>query len=111
MRPQRQPRTWRQRRRRPPNIRRPKKPPETVGGTKVQKSGAGSESQPVTRPPALARLRAGLFVGGRQRDENEMDRDQKTAVVDELATELKDATAIFAVDYPRPPRPPAAARA
>jgi large subunit ribosomal protein L10 len=28
-----------------------------------------------------------------------MDREQKTAVVDELATELKDATAIFAVDY------------
>jgi large subunit ribosomal protein L10 len=28
-----------------------------------------------------------------------MDRDQKTAVVDELASELKDATAIFAVDY------------
>jgi large subunit ribosomal protein L10 len=30
---------------------------------------------------------------------SEMDREQKTAVVDELATELKDATAIFAVDY------------
>ena len=28
-----------------------------------------------------------------------MDREQKTAVVEELATELKDATAIFAVDY------------
>jgi large subunit ribosomal protein L10 len=28
-----------------------------------------------------------------------MDREQKTAVVDELASELKDATAIFAVDY------------
>lgn len=28
-----------------------------------------------------------------------MDREQKTAVVKELATELKDATAIFAVDY------------
>jgi large subunit ribosomal protein L10 len=28
-----------------------------------------------------------------------MDREQKTAVVAELATELKDATAIFAVDY------------
>jgi large subunit ribosomal protein L10 len=28
-----------------------------------------------------------------------MDRDQKTAVVEELASELKDATAIFAVDY------------
>jgi large subunit ribosomal protein L10 len=28
-----------------------------------------------------------------------MEREQKTAVVDELATELKDATAIFAVDY------------
>ena len=28
-----------------------------------------------------------------------MDREQKTAVVDELAGELKDATAIFAVDY------------
>ena len=28
-----------------------------------------------------------------------MDREQKTAVVDELATELKDSSAIFAVDY------------
>src|SRR4051794_13859008 len=28
-----------------------------------------------------------------------MDREQKTAVVEELASELKDATAIFAVDY------------
>jgi len=28
-----------------------------------------------------------------------MDREQKTAVVEELATELKDASAIFAVDY------------
>jgi large subunit ribosomal protein L10 len=28
-----------------------------------------------------------------------MDREQKTAVVDELAGELKDSTAIFAVDY------------
>jgi large subunit ribosomal protein L10 len=28
-----------------------------------------------------------------------MDREQKTAVVEELATELKDATAIFALDY------------
>lgn len=28
-----------------------------------------------------------------------MDREQKTAVVKELASELKDATAIFAVDY------------
>ena len=28
-----------------------------------------------------------------------MDREQKTAVVEELAEELKDATAIFAVDY------------
>src|SRR5436190_5239247 len=28
-----------------------------------------------------------------------MDREQKTAVVDELASELKDATGIFAVDY------------
>jgi large subunit ribosomal protein L10 len=28
-----------------------------------------------------------------------VDREQKTAVVEELATELKDATAIFAVDY------------
>jgi large subunit ribosomal protein L10 len=28
-----------------------------------------------------------------------MDREQKTAVVEELAGELKDATAIFAVDY------------
>jgi large subunit ribosomal protein L10 len=28
-----------------------------------------------------------------------MDRQQKTAVVEELASELKDATAIFAVDY------------
>jgi large subunit ribosomal protein L10 len=44
----------------------------------------------------LARLRAGLFCG---EDESEMDREQKTAVVDELATELKDSVAIFAVDY------------
>ncbi len=28
-----------------------------------------------------------------------MDREQKTAVVDQLATELKDSAAIFAVDY------------
>jgi large subunit ribosomal protein L10 len=28
-----------------------------------------------------------------------MDREQKTAVVEQLASELKDATAIFAVDY------------
>src|SRR5262245_14515176 len=28
-----------------------------------------------------------------------MDKDQKTAVVEQLASELKDATAIFAVDY------------
>jgi large subunit ribosomal protein L10 len=56
------------------------------------------ESQPVTEPPALARLRAGLFVG-EAGVENEMDREQKTAVVEELASELKDATAIFAVDY------------
>ncbi len=28
-----------------------------------------------------------------------MDREQKTAVVDELASDLKDSTAIFAVDY------------
>src|SRR3954468_21186845 len=33
------------------------------------------------------------------RNESEMDREQKTAVVEELATELKDATAIFAMDY------------
>jgi len=32
-------------------------------------------------------------------DQIEMDREQKTAVVKELASELKDATAIFAVDY------------
>jgi large subunit ribosomal protein L10 len=28
-----------------------------------------------------------------------MDREQKTAVVEGLASELKEATAIFAVDY------------
>src|SRR3954464_8825736 len=33
------------------------------------------------------------------RNESEMDREQKTAVVEELASELKDAKAIFAVDY------------
>ena len=59
-----------------------------------------SASHPVIRPPALARLRAGLFFGRpRGATENEMDRDQKTAVVKELAEELKDAQAIFAVDY------------
>jgi large subunit ribosomal protein L10 len=58
-----------------------------------------SASHPVIRPPALARLRAGLFFGRRGRTEIEMDRDQKTAVVKELAEELKDAQAIFAVDY------------
>jgi large subunit ribosomal protein L10 len=31
--------------------------------------------------------------------ETDMDKEQKTAVVEELASELKDATAIFAVDY------------
>ena len=49
---------------------------------------------------ALARLRAGfLLARGRVAAETEMDRDQKTAVVKELADELKDAEAIFAVDY------------
>jgi large subunit ribosomal protein L10 len=36
-------------------------------------------------------------MGGKTRIE--MDREQKTAVVEGLASELKDATAIFAVDY------------
>jgi large subunit ribosomal protein L10 len=36
------------------------------------------------------------LAGGRER---EMDKEQKTAVVKELAEELKDAQAIFAVDY------------
>jgi large subunit ribosomal protein L10 len=62
-----------------------------------------SESHPVPRPPALARLRAGLFYGRPAgtgvTDEHQMDREQKTAVVKELAEELKDAEAIFAVDY------------
>src|SRR6266511_4995767 len=45
-------------------------------------------------PPAC-----GSFCWRDGQDESEMDREQKTAVVDELAGELKDATAIFAVDY------------
>src|SRR6266545_1018833 len=45
-------------------------------------------------PPAC-----GSFCWRDGQDESEMDREQKTAVVEELATELKDATAIFAVDY------------
>ncbi len=40
-----------------------------------------------------------VFLLAERTDESEMDREQKTAVVEELATELKDATAIFAVDY------------
>jgi large subunit ribosomal protein L10 len=51
------------------------------------------------RPSALARPRAGLFFGRTGVTEIEMDRDQKTQVVKELAEELKDAEAIFAVDY------------
>jgi large subunit ribosomal protein L10 len=58
-----------------------------------------SESHSVIRPPALARPRAGLFFGRTGVTEIEMDRDQKTQVVKELAEELKDAEAIFAVDY------------
>jgi large subunit ribosomal protein L10 len=36
---------------------------------------------------------------GDNRTSEEMDKTQKTAVVEELAGELKDSTAIFAVDY------------
>ena len=88
------------RRRRPPTAytRASEQPPETAGGTEVQKSGAGERESPVLGPPALARLRAGLFFG-RQTGQNEMNREQKTAVVEELAEEIKDAEAIFAVDY------------
>jgi large subunit ribosomal protein L10 len=58
-----------------------------------------SESHSVIRPPALARPRAGLFFGLKGVTEIKMDREQKTQVVKELAEELKDAEAIFAVDY------------
>ena len=65
----------------------------------VQKPGAGERESPVARPLPLARLRAGLFFGRQAELQTEMDKEQKTAVVEELAGELKDSTAIFAVDY------------
>ncbi len=50
------------------------------------------------RPLWPACVRVFCLAGGGE-TENEMDREQKTAVVAELAEELKGATAIFAVDY------------
>jgi large subunit ribosomal protein L10 len=46
-----------------------------------------------------ARLRAGVSNFQRPRERTEMNKEQKAAVVDEIAEQLKDAEAIFAVDY------------
>src|SRR5206468_11835862 len=47
--------------------------------------------------PLWPASRGSFFAGGAQ--ETEMNKEQKTAVVKELAEELKDAGAVFAVDY------------
>src|SRR5204862_7616309 len=67
---------------------------------RVQKSGAGEREPhgPTTAElwPACVRV---FSVVGRPRERSKMDREKKTAVVKELAEELKGAQAIFAVDY------------
>jgi large subunit ribosomal protein L10 len=48
----------------------------------------------VHRASAEARLRAGFFIG-----DAKVNREQKAAVIDEVAEELKEAQAVIAVDY------------
>jgi large subunit ribosomal protein L10 len=46
-----------------------------------------------------ARLRAGSFAGARTDEDTDLDKEEKAALVDEIADRLGDASAIFAVDY------------
>ena len=72
--------------------------PRPPAGPRSRSPAQVSESHPVVdRPlwPACARV----FFAGRPIRDRRMDREQKTAVVEKLTEELKDAKAIFAVDY------------
>jgi len=46
-----------------------------------------------------ARLRAGSFAGPQTDEDTDLDKEEKAALVDEIADRLGDASAIFAVDY------------
>ena len=75
----------------PPRLPRDNFCPKTAGGAS-QKSGAGG-AEALAVEPACVRA---LFVPDA---DNNMNKEQKAAVVEELTEELKDAEAIFAIDY------------
>ena len=72
--------------------------PQTVGGARqrrARKTGAGEVLSRCSEP-ACARALSSRSTGT---DPDHMDKEQKSALVDEIADRLGEASAIFAVDY------------
>ena len=85
-----------QRRSRPPPRLSEQLSPETTGGGPTPEARCRWSPKEAFLVPAC--VRAFSWPQRRTRDQ-EMNKEQKTAVVEELTEELKDAEAIFAIDY------------